>query len=59
MDCPCGIEMKVKTEMNIRLREEVDVRFCMCGRERSIVVYGEFDKAYSCHDKFKILADKL
>ena len=59
MDCPCGQEMKVKTEWSVRLREEVDVRSCMCGREREVIEYGPFDHITSAHDKYVLIAMEL
>ena len=59
MDCPCGQALRVKTEKSIRTRESVDVRSCLCGKIREVVVYGRFDKAGSGHDKFTILAEAL
>ena len=55
--CPCGHKMEQKTY--VRFGEEVDVKFCMCGREKHKIVYGPFDKATSCHEKFTILANQL
>jgi len=59
MKCSCGQELREKYEMNLRLREEVRVLYCMCGRTREIIEKGDLRFIYSAHDKFKMLADKL
>ena len=55
--CPCGHKMETKT--SVRFGKEVDVKSCLCGREKHVIVYGPFDKATSGHEKFTLLANKL
>ena len=59
MDCPCGQPLKIKAEESVRTRESVDVRSCPCGKIKEVVIYGEFDKVNTAHDKFKLIAEKL
>jgi hypothetical protein len=49
----------METKTTVRFGEEVDVRFCMCGREKYVIIYGKFDKCRTGSDKFKILAAEL
>ena len=59
MDCPCGQEMKTRMAMSLCFGEEVEVRYCLCGRERTVVEYGPYDKAKTGHEKFTIQAEAL
>jgi len=45
--------------MNLRLRKEVRVLYCVCGRHREIVEKDDLRFITSGHDKFAMLADRL